>query len=254
MLDSYQNWSELYDERVCNRASAQPAAEILRHCVAIGKLRSTLASLASPTYKSAHAVELLWLKTLQEAEDIDRRLEEWECSMTGRWLRKTAKHNLSGVIEVTIDFYSDIQVGKIWNQYRCARIVLHEIMIAIWEKLLSIDGCSKHKLVSSLRRSVQVISTLLSAICDSIPFHLQRINSRGELVAQTTQRVLGGEHLLWPLDLVFHSRWSTDSQRSQARKALEEIGTCFGLRQASKSIQLEDTSTHKLSNGLLQVG
>ena len=31
------------------------------------------------------------------------------------------------------------------------------------------------------------------------------------------------------LDVVFHSPWS---QRSQACKALEEIGTCFGLRQA----------------------
>ncbi|EXJ68434.1 uncharacterized protein A1O5_08226 [Cladophialophora psammophila CBS 110553] len=180
---------------------------------------------------------MLWLDVLQEAEEIDRRFEEWERSLTGRWLPMTTIHTISNALEVTVDFYSDVQVGKVWNQYRCARIVLHELIFEIVENLVCICTSIREGVVPKVQRSAQTINTLLSAICNSIPFHLQRVDSKGDLVAQTVQRVLGGEHLLWPLDVVLHSRWSNSSQPTQARKALEEIGTSLGLKQASKAIQ-----------------
>jgi hypothetical protein len=200
-------------------------------------------------YESDTATESHWFNVLREAQAIELRFREWEHGLTERWHRKTATHNLSSMLEVNIDFYSDIQVGKVWNQYRCARIVLHEVIIEILENLIAINPCSRHKLVYSIKQSAQTITTMLSAICDSIPFHLQQVDSYGRLVTLTSQRVLGGEHLLWPLDVVFHSQWSNDYQRTQARKALEEIGICFGLRQASISIQLGNASN--LSNALL---
>ena len=203
------------------------------------ELRTTVVNL----HNSANQAEATgndltsWLKALHEAEEIDLRLEEWEKCLPDRWLCRSATHSLLTMLQVNLDYYSDIQVGKVWNQYRCARILLHETIIEILECLLFISSNSRDNLVRKMKRSAQTITTLLSAICDSIPFHLRRVNSRGDSVSQTSQRVLGGEHLLWPLDVVYHSHWSNASQRSQARKALEEISNFLGLRQAAKSMQ-----------------
>ncbi|OQU98813.1 hypothetical protein CLAIMM_04541 [Cladophialophora immunda] len=239
VLKHYPEWSELCEEQVCHRASAEPAAEILRCCLAVGKLRTSVENLSNVLVGSATNIQMVWLDALQGAEEIDRRFEEWERSLTGRWLPMTTSHSLSDVLDATMDFYNDIQVGKVWNQYRCARIALHELIIEIVENVVYICPSSRQNVVPKVKRSAQTITNMLSAICDSIPFHLQRVDSRGQLVTQTAQRVLGGEHLLWPLDVVLHSRWSNNSQRTQAHKALEEIGTSLGLKQASKTIQRE---------------
>ncbi len=241
MLKYYENCSDLYVEQVCTSASFQPAAQILRQCLAIGKLRTKITKPYACIDEYGPIAERHLLDILLEAQEIDLKFERWEHTLTARWLRKTAGHKLSSMLEVNIDFYSDIQAGKVWNQYRCARILLHESIIDTLEKLGSINTVSEHECVPGMKRSAQIITTLLSAICDSIPFHLQQIDSNGNLTTYNSQRILGGEHLLWPLDVVFHSQWSNESQRSQARKALEEIGTTLGLGQASKSLQLGDS-------------
>ena len=240
MLKYHADCSDLYAEQICCSASLQPAAQILRQCVAIGNLRGRIDSLHACNYEFESTAEHYLLNIFQEAQEIDSTFEAWEQGLAGWWLRRTATHKLSSVLEVNIDFYSDIQVGKVWNQYRCARIFLHEAIIDALEKPGSIDTINRHEIVSRMKRCAHVITTMLSAICDSIPFHLQQVDCSGNLVAHTSQRVLGGEHLLWPLDVVFHSQWSTENQRSQARKALEEIGTSLGLMQALKSIQIND--------------
>lgn len=238
VLKHYQNWAGLYAEQLCSSASARPAAAILRQCLAIGRLRNAIANLSDLQVGRATSRQSLWLDALEEAEEIDQQLEEWEAGMTGRWRRCHATHLLSNTtIEVDIEYYSDIQVGKVWNQCRCARISLHEAILQILEQLISM-GVGE-QLMPKVRRSARVITSMLSAICDSIPFHLQQVDSRGELMPQTSMRVLGGEHLLWPLEVVFTSPWSTDSQRDRARKTLEEIGTGLGLRQASRAISLK---------------
>ena len=237
MLNYYADWSELCGEHLCSRASARPAVDVLGQCLAIGKLQNATKDLCGLKIGSAFSMQSLWLDALNEAEDIDRQLEEWEKSMSGRWQRRNAVHRLSfTTIEVRIEYYSDIQIGKVWNQCRCARISLHITLIQILEHLICLTPDLRDKLVSKLKRSAQIITTMLAAICDSIPFHLQQIDSQGELLTQTSLRVLGGEHLLWPLEVVFTNPWSTDSQRSQAKKILEETGTSLGLRQASRVV------------------
>ncbi len=241
MLKYYQDWSGLFAEQLCARASAKPAAEILRQCLAIGKLRSAINNLSNLQVGTATHLQNLWLDGLDEAEAIDRELEEWERGLTGRWRRQTINHRLLlTMIEVTLEFYNDIQVGKVWNQYRCARIFLHETIIQIAEHLLSTGGLDdRERLVHQIKDSAKMITTSLSAICESIPFHLQQVDSKGNLVTQTPMKVLGGEHLLWPLEVVFMSPWSSDSQRAQSCKALQEIGSSLGLLQASKTVLRE---------------
>ena len=217
---------------------------MLQHCSSIGNLRTTVANLRTSTDQAEIAGNSLtsWLKALQEAEEIDLRLEEWEKFLPDRWLCRSATHGLLTMLQGNLDYYSDIQVGKVWNQYRCARILLQETIVEILECLVFISSNTRDNLVRKMQRSAQTITTLLSAICDSIPFHLRKIDSRGEPMTQTSQRVLGGEHLLWPLDVVYHSHWSNASQRRQARKALEEISTFLGLRQAARSMQAKRQS------------
>lgn len=203
-------------------------------------MRSTIARLSATSDDTA-TDQSPWLHILLRAEDIDQALQVWESSLTGRWCRRTSKHPLSTTMNVNVDFYNDMQVGKVWNQYRCSRIILHECRIEILERLSS----GRQNAVRGIMQSGQIISSLLSDICDSIPFHLRQIDSKGALTSQTSQRVLGAEHLLWPLEVVYRSAWSADSQRSQARDVLRDVNTGLGLAQAAKTLMLVASSRAK---------
>ena len=206
----------------------------------IGKLRSGVQNLSKLHIGTESHQQTLWFDALDEAELINESLQNWVGGLAGRWQRRQTTHQLPNTtIDITFEYFDDIQVGKVWNQYRCARILLHETTIQIAERLLSAHKPNgSQKLVRMIKSSARTIASLLGAICESIPFNLLQVDSKGNLVTNSAMKVLGGEHLLWPLEVVFLSPWATSTQRNQARSALQEIGG-LGLRQASKTISKE---------------
>lgn len=146
-------------------------------------------------------------------------------------------HCLHDSIEISLDYYDNIQIGKIWNQYRCARIVLSENILLILNQLVLLETKRGQEWLSETSRCIKVIKTMLSGIYDSIPFHLQEISPRGEMIKSMSMQVLGGEHLLWPLGVLLHNFWSGEHERTRAWRTLDTINTKLGLRQASKIVQ-----------------
>lgn len=221
--------------------------------MAIGRLRTAITSLSSLLIGTASHIRSLWLDALHDADDIDARLQAWESRLTGRWRgrRRLVYHR-------AVEVYDDIQVAKVWNQARCAHIALHECIIEIIGHIASLSlsgyspdggGAAENEIETDIshriQRSGRTIATLVSGICESIPFHLQQIDPQGEWVTPQTGQTpsmkgLGGEHLLWPLEVVCLSPWSIEAQRMEARKTLEEIGGGLGWRRASRAISRVD--------------
>ena len=177
-----------------------------------------------------------WLDAYGEAEATEQRLQQWEKDLPGRWRRRATFHQLSSSMRNSVDVYDDLQVAKVWNQYRCARIILHEVTLQILERSEFDNRIPGQTLTTKIISSTQIITAMLSGICDSISFHQGNTDGQDTSWTRVSQKVLSGEHLLWPLSVVLRCPWSNGLQRDQARRTLELIGRELGISRASKII------------------
>lgn len=70
--------------------------------------------------------------------------------------------------------YRSITASAMWNNYRSARIILHELIIETLSSLdsMNTDETSRQQRQSSIDRSRQIVIQLMNDICASVPFHL----------------------------------------------------------------------------------
>ena len=75
--------------------------------------------------------------------------------------------------------YHDVQAAKIWNQHRITRIVLHELLLKIYQNVRILDKVGNFFGLEIIqKRSIEIIISMSSEICASIPFHLRQMNPR----------------------------------------------------------------------------
>lgn len=164
---------------------------------------------------------------LKEGLSIDELMLEWRGQQTARWgVRTTDTDTESGQ-----HFYSDVQVAKVWNHWRVARIILHSTILNIIEQQPPSERATKLRWVQA--ESLAVVQQTIAEICASIPYHIHQIDEKGRQSSQIEQRVLGGRALMWPLKMVLSCKWSSASQRREAVEALHLIGDDFGIKQAA---------------------
>lgn len=131
--------------------------------------------------------------------------------------------------------YPDIWSPNCWNHYRCARILVSEIILAHVHKLSSSTSTSLSEdfrlYCSSLRSTIRRLG---ADICRSGPFHLGACNS--EVLPETNilppESYLGGLMLLWPLFIAGMIEGPTHPQRRWVIQCLKTIGNTWGLAQA----------------------
>ena len=132
--------------------------------------------------------------------------------------------------------YRDQWMAVHWNIFRCARIILHTLIIECLE-LLDIMGSSvpwhdfKSEVVSR-DKSCSIIRAMISDLCASIPFGLGEIDSTGALRVGSQKRGAGGYFLLFPLQTIIQSKLSDRTQSRLALSALRRIGNEFGIKMA----------------------
>lgn len=193
--------------------------------------------------KSSQSIEV-WSAFLENANIVESNISSWERSLDEQWKRKTTYNFLPNMVEVSFDYYSDLQIGKVWNQYRCARIILSESIILVLKRLMHLDPSRSQACLADMFRSIKLIRIMLSGIYDSIPFHMQQVGTHGELVTSSSMKLLGGEHLLWPLDFLLHNYWSSEKETVRALTILQHIGE-LGLGQASKIAQTRKSTARQ---------
>lgn len=130
--------------------------------------------------------------------------------------------------------YPSIWAFNTWNQYRCARIMVSEIL------LTHIRQLSDSSSLRSLSEEFQIhcktyranIHRLAADICRSVPFALGVHHPQYDPHLPPPDSYIGGLVLLWPLYMAGTSESSTHPLRRWSVQCLRWVGHTYGLDQA----------------------
>lgn len=219
---------ELIGKWLYRQSRPSPAVQILSFCFQISRLGKMVQKALSETIAPEQDSTALLIILLEHGMNLEKRMAGWHRLLDERWERKTSD-TTDGVL---LDYYSDIQVAKTWNHWRVARLVLHDLLLDAISSL----QVSSHGFQGSLdilqANSSAIIARMVSDMSASIPYHLQQVDEKGRTTTQTSQRVLGGRALMWPLKMVLQCKWSAPFYKQEAIETLHFIGHVLGIKQA----------------------
>ena len=250
VVQSYDPNCEASEEWLGAQTWQRHAAMVYRWCVEIGRLSEVASSLLSSNSWLQSDLETALLGVIETARRLESSMQNWYICGGPRWSYQSTELPSPVGEQTTADYYADVQVAKVWNQYRAARIILHRIILDAAGRLQVLKTeprCESGILAAISQESESIVTSMLTGICDSIPFHLQRIDSVGRQCSSQSQQVLGGCALIWPLDTVLRCRWSKVVHRHLAAQALTEVGQTVGVGQALVSLARSEEEANDMT-------
>ncbi|PYH97854.1 Zn(II)2Cys6 transcription factor [Aspergillus ellipticus CBS 707.79] len=124
--------------------------------------------------------------------------------------------------------YSEVNSVVIWNTYRLTRLVVHEIIGAVSERMCQISKESA-QYQTVIQRSVEVSRQLAEDICASVPFVFRHSGIIGPGLRQASG---GMFRLHWALFVAADCLGSTPQMQEWILNCLDQIGYNSGIRQA----------------------
>lgn len=208
----------------------------------LANLRAELhtAAITSPQeiYNAARVIEadlITWLTTVPSdfmfsTHKVSPTDRSFECRFHGLRPYNDEYH-----------IYADIWSPNVWNHYRCARILVSELILAQAHKLSHISPTILTEDFRFYCKSLRSTASHLAAdICRSVPFHLGACNA--EVVPDTpilpSESYIGGLMLLWPLFVAGIVEGPAHPQRRWVVQCFQTIGNTWGLAQALASMDL----------------
>lgn len=166
---------------------------------------------------------------LSRAASIDANLADWVNNLPWEYSYMTrtngrAEDAFCGYYYV----YQSARKALVWNSYRCARILVNEIILSSPAQVLDSEPC---------RTAQALISQLSSDICASVLFHLWGDDEYSIQDSSQTPRAAAGYALLWPLYLV-GQMGQPNPMRSWVISQLDKIGGLMGIQQATSLANL----------------
>ena len=163
--------------------------------------------------------------------EMDHELEEWATQLPRDWNFTVSdiSNGTEGMYERSYHVYPDFWRARVWNGYRCTRILLNEILWHYLDRHFSstLNAVIDQATASTYRhRSCTVVDKLAGDICASVPFHLS--DSRPGSVPAAI-----GFFLLWPLYVVGAVVDTPDARRLWAIERLYYIRQITGIAQAA---------------------
>jgi hypothetical protein len=129
--------------------------------------------------------------------------------------------------------YPNLWVCSTWNQYRCARIIVSEIILS---HIRQISDSSLSSLSDEFRQHCKTLRSTIRRlavdICRSVPFHLGAHSKEASPNFPPPEGYIGGLMLLWPLFLAGVVENPSHSLRRWVVSCLRMIGNTMGLDQA----------------------
>lgn len=130
--------------------------------------------------------------------------------------------------------YPNLWICNTWNQYRCARIIVSEIILSHIRRIS--DTSSLRSLSDEFRlhcKTLRLTIRRLSVdICRSVPFHLGAHEKDVSSNCPAPESYIGGLLLLWPLFLAGVVENPNHGLRRWVVQCLKMIGHTMGLDQA----------------------
>jgi hypothetical protein len=137
--------------------------------------------------------------------------------------------------------YSSIWAATFWNQYRCIRILVNELITdqisyvlehpeefpSSWESI--------HFYECQLAASRSALLQLAQGICDSVPFYLGYNLNSNRHAFRPPPKSVSGNLLLWPLYTAAVTGAIPETMRIWVAGRLRMIADVMGIRQAVPS-------------------
>ncbi|OAP64794.1 hypothetical protein AYL99_00766 [Fonsecaea erecta] len=181
----------------------------------------------------------------QEIEDvssmllpIDNMLQRWEDQLPMPWRPRPHPACCSEDCSLHTQFegmpcevYPDLYCASIWNNYRGARILIHETLLstAVSSPITTeVDSKQLHTTINLLHR-------MSTGICLSVDYHLRpnlktpHYNSNDHQNAMGAHSIPGGELLLWPLFMAGALPTTSPERKIWISNHLKRIGNNLGI-------------------------
>ncbi|KAL2871876.1 Zn(II)2Cys6 transcription factor [Aspergillus lucknowensis] len=207
-------------------------------CIA-GKLSNLRADIhgkvltdANETLSAAYAMEAELLAWVAAGPPVFL-YTTYECSSLEQWVRMFG--NKPFPYNNQYHVYRDLWICHTWNQYRCARIIVCEIILSCLRRLSAVSPtmAMSKELQGHCARIRNVTRELASDICASAAFHLGVEGSpAAAFTVPTNYCYVGGMLLLWPLTLAGGTEPKDHPIRKWVRDCLRLIGHSIGIDQA----------------------
>jgi hypothetical protein len=181
---------------------------------------------------------------VSEGLEIDQDFVRWTTQTTPEF--QYTKITLSEPhYEVFSDYYyiyKDIFLGTVWNNWRCMRIMLHEMLVThllqLCEHLANSTENHSKELFTSYRNQItisrSIIDDMALGICASTPFffnfHKQDLH---DIRVRPPAQSLGGSQLMWPLYTAGVAGRVSKEMRCWIAGRLRCIADMMGIRHAA---------------------
>ncbi|KAJ5915930.1 hypothetical protein N7454_010837 [Penicillium verhagenii] len=182
---------------------------------------------------------------IRNALIIDANLTSLFLSVPASWNYRTVKVPLYDGEPITravwgdsYHIYGSLAASSMWNNYRSARILVHELIIdtvkALDASAEDTDRRQQHALASQSR---VIAHQLVEDICSSVPFNLgagTEADDGNDIEASAPFQVTaaGGFSLMWPLLIAGNSGLACKELRQWIINCLDKIGHSMGINQA----------------------
>jgi len=172
-------------------------------------------------------------ETLSDAKALDDDLVSWSENLCTDWLYNDVVWSYDDplVFERHCHVYSSFCAATTWNTYRCARIMMNEIMLnqlaaLMWSPSLSMEW----DIIALQETCSSTIMQMALDICASVFYHLTYDGTTLEL--NCAPPIGGGAFLIWPLWVAANNKRTSDSLRSWVRGKMDLLGHIMGIKNA----------------------
>lgn len=198
-------------------------AEICEHEQVLFRIIASLCTLRKDEKEQKKDTSTI----LRRAASIDANLADWVNDLPWEYSYMTRTNGRAEDLFCGYYYvYKSARKAVFWNTYRCARILVNEIILRSLAQVLDSEPC---------RTAQALINQLSIDICASVFFHLW-----GDYKIQDssrTPRAAAGYALIWPLYLV-GLFGQPNAMRSWVIAQLDKIGGLMGIQQATSLANL----------------
>ena len=123
------------------------------------------------------------------------------------------------------DNYSGFWALSIWNKHRATRILLHQLLLELYQAMGDMQKLEDVDLLSINQQqltSQAIIQEMTGDILSSAPFAL------GEM--SVPPKSVGGYFLVWSLQTILRCPFTSHKEHHEARAVLEKVGRQCGIK------------------------
>lgn len=178
-------------------------------------------------------------RIISTAYELDCDLATWAKSCPLQYVYQTVNltERVKEVFSDHYHIYSNVWIATTWNHYRCARLLVNEIILDQLGHLYETDPESplfvSHPCYaeSQMLESNSTLMHLCGDICASVPYFLG-VELQGEGSIRQLPKAMYANLLIWPLYAAAATWLVSDVMMNWVAGRLEWIADVMGIRQA----------------------